>query len=32
VYAAIEAIVQEGIASISEVCGFMEVNRTAFYA
>jgi transposase InsO family protein len=32
VYAAIEAVVQEGIATISEVCSFMEVNRTAFYA
>jgi putative transposase len=32
VYAAVESIRQEGIASIAEICEFMDVNRTAFYA
>jgi putative transposase len=32
VYAAVESISQEGLASIAEVCEFMDVNRTAFYA
>ena len=31
-YAAVESIRQEGIASIAEICEFMAVNRTAFYA
>ena len=31
-YAAIEAIVSEGIATVSETCRFLNVNRTAFQA
>jgi putative transposase len=32
VYAAIEAISRDNHASMSEICRFMEVNRTAFYS
>ena len=31
-YAAVDAIVAEGIASIVETCRYLSVNRTAFYA
>lgn len=31
-YAAVEAIVSEGIATVSETCRFLDVNRTAFHA
>ena len=31
-YSAIEAIVAEGSATISEACQFLQVNRTAFHA
>lgn len=32
VYAAIESIISAGIASVSETCRFLDVNRTAFHA
>ena len=31
-YAAVESIAQEDVASVTEVCQTLEVNRTAFYA
>lgn len=32
VYAAVEAIVQEGHGNVAEVCRYLGVNRTSFYA
>jgi len=32
VYAAVEAIAAEDVASLTQICRFLEVNRTAFHA